>query len=128
MNKKSQENSLIKVNENSIIYKIKQFFKKIFKPKEIVVPISETPKKQEEEKTITHNSSSNKFLESIKNIDDEHTLLLKLQKQYENGEILENNLTPKQVEDLCVLYETQIDDLKIKISNIKTQIIQYQNS
>ena len=55
-------------------------------------------------------------------------LLLKLQKQYESGEILENNLTPKQVEDLCALYETQIDDLKKKISNIQKQIIQYKNS
>lgn len=128
MDKKSQDNSLIKVNKNSIIYKIKLFFKKIFKPKEIFVPIKETPKKQEEEKTITQKPSSNAFLERIKNIDDEHTLLLKLQKQYENGEVLEDNLTPKQVDDLCALYETQIEELKKKISNIQKQIIQYQNS
>lgn len=126
MNKNTQEKSLIKVNENSIMYKIKQFFKNLFKRKNIE---NTTQIKEENinKNTNVENSSSNDFFKRIQTIDDENTLLLKLQQQYENGEIQEENLTPKQVNDLCNLYEKQIEELKGKIANVKSKIMEYKN-
>ena len=126
MNQNTKENSLIKVNENSIVYKIKQFFKNLFKTK-TKINNYEISKESIDKTNNIEDTSKNDFFKRIQTIDDENTLLLKLQKQYENGEVSEESLTPKQIDDLCNLYEKQIDDLKEKINNIKNQIIQYQN-
>ena len=93
MKENTDEKSLVKINENSIFYKIKQFFKKLFYKKETINNIT-----VETNKVILQNDNKkNKFMEEIKNIEDEETLLLKLQKKFRSGEIKEEELTEEQV-------------------------------
>ena len=85
MKENTDEKSLVKINENSIFYKIKQFFKKLFYKKETINNIT-----VETNKVILQNDNKkNKFMEEIKNIEDEENLLLKLQKKFRSGEIKE---------------------------------------
>ena len=108
MKENTDEKSLVKINENSIFYKIKQFFKKLFYKKETINNIT-----VETNKVILQNDNKkNKFMEEIKNIEDEETLLLKLQKKFRSGEIKEEELTEEQVKSLCELYDKQIANLR----------------
>lgn len=123
MKENTQEKSLVQVNENSIFYKIKSFFKNLFhKDTEIKSNIIA-------EKNISENvESENKksiFMESIKNIENEETKLLELQKQYRNGEIKEEDLTEEQVNSLCALYDNQIARLKKSNEIRKQRILDY---
>ena len=117
MKQNTQEKSLIAINENSIFYKIKKFFKNLFsKNKDVNIDYSSV-------KVPTMINDENKkksFVEEIKNIETEETKLLKLQKQYRNGEIKEEDLTEEQVSSLCKLYDTQIANLK-KSNEIRKQ-------
>lgn len=123
MKNNSNENSLIKVNENSIFYKIKNFFRNLFGKKESnITPIENQVLKTQD---ITNNKKDS-FRETITNIENDETKLLKLQKQFDNGEITEEELTQKQIEDLENLYNKQIEELqksnelrKEKIKNSK---------
>lgn len=112
----TDEKSLARVNENSIFYKIKRFFKNLFNKNNSAdnTIVEETAViKQDEDKR-------NQFMEQIRKIEDEETTLLKLQKQYRNGEIKEEDLTDEQVSSLCKLYDKQISNLK-KSNEIKKQ-------
>ena len=95
MKKNSQEKRLITVNENSIFYKIKTFFKNLFNPRKKV----ENVLRVEEAVNIKSENQNNidSFIESIRNIENEETKLLKLQQQYRRGEIKEETLTKEQV-------------------------------
>ena len=123
MKNNNNENSLIKVNENSIFYKIKNFFRNLFGKKENnITPIENQVLKTQE---ITNNKRDS-FRETVTNIENDETRLLKLQKQFDNGEITEEELTQKQIEDLENLYNKQIEELqksnelrKEKIKNSK---------
>ena len=123
MKNNNNENSLIKVNENSIFYKIKKFFRNLFGKKENnITPIENQVLKTQE---ITNNKRDS-FRETVTNIENDETRLLKLQKQFDNGEITEEELTQKQIEDLENLYNKQIEELqksnelrKEKIKNSK---------
>ncbi len=109
MKNDNNENSLIKVNENSIFYKIKNFFRNLFGKKENnITPIENQVLKTQE---ITNNKRDS-FKETVTNIENDETRLLKLQKQFDNGEITEEELTQKQIEDLENLYNKQIEELK----------------
>lgn len=114
----TQEKSLIPINENSIFYKIKKFFRKLFHKEELC----------DNSSTIEVNTSTeidnkrNAFIKSIKNIEDKQTKLLKLQKQYHSGEIKEENLTKEQINALCDLYKIQNSVLK-KSNELKKQKI-----
>ena len=103
MKENTDEKSLIKINENSIFYKIKQFFKGLFYKKE---PID-------------------KFMEEIKKIEDGETLLLKIQKKYRSGEIKEEELSDEQVNSLCALYDKQIANLKKSNEIRKQRLLEY---
>lgn len=120
MKENTDEKSLIKINENSIFYKIKQFFKNLFsknKPAVTDVPVTGNNRSNENKK--------NTLMEDIKKIEDEETFLLKLQKKYRSGEIKEEELTEEQVISLCKLYDRQIANLK-KSNEIKKQkILEY---
>ena len=75
MEKNTQEKSLVQVNENSIFYKIKRFFKNLFNKNadttDNYVAIENNKNSVESEnKKIS-------FMESIRNIEDEETKLLK---------------------------------------------------
>lgn len=116
MKKNTDEKSLVRVNENSIFYKIKNFFRNLFNKNNGAdnYIVEETAViKQDEEKR-------NQFMEQIRKIEDEETILLTLQKKYRNGEIKEEELTDEQVNSLCKLYDKQISNLK-KSNEIRKQ-------
>ncbi|MBR2744472.1 MAG: hypothetical protein IKE01_04165 [Clostridia bacterium] len=122
MKENTDEKSLLKVNENSIFYKIKQFFKNLFHKNEPAV--NDIPAeaniviKPDEDK-------KNTFMEEIKKIEDEETLLLKLQKKYRSGEIKEEDLTSEQVNSLCKLYDKQIANLRKSNEIRKQKLLEY---
>ena len=120
MKENTQDKSLVQVNENSIFYKIKQFFRSLFyRTNSNVESINVT------ETTTINNQESNKssFMEEIRNIENEETKLLKLQKQYRSGEIKEEELTEEQVNSLCALYDKQIENLRKSNENRKQKLL-----
>lgn len=122
MKEKTQEKLLMQANENSIFYKIKRFFRNLFHKEKIIVNTSLIEKEVE----IENKKSS--FIESIKNIEDEETKLLKLQKQYRSGEIKEEDLTQEQIKALCDLYDKQIDKLRKENKIIKQKLLEYKKT
>ena len=122
MKENTQEKSLVEVNENNIFYKIKNFFRNLFHRKEIVNNVTDFEIIDE---TIKKTEQKNAFMESIKNIENEETKLLKLQKQYRNGEIKEEELTEAQVNSLCTLYDKQIEKLKKSNQIRKQKLLEY---
>lgn len=122
MKENTQEKSLVEVNENNIFYKIKNFFRNLFHRKEIVNNVTDFKIIDE---TIKKTEQKNAFMESIKNIENEETKLLKLQKQYRNGEIKEEELTEAQVNSLCTLYDKQIEKLKKSNQIRKQKLLEY---
>lgn len=121
MNNNKQEKALIEVNENSIFYKIKNFFRNLFKKQKNINATSETFSND----NTGNDTQKKKFLEYIRNIENEETKLLKLQKQYRNGEIKESELTEIQYQSLCDLYDKQISNLKKSNEFRKQKILQY---
>jgi len=123
MKENTQEKSLVQVNENSIFYKIKSFFRNLFHRKQVVneVNIIENNIEEPTEKENTKNS----FMEAIRNIEDDETKLLKLQKQYRSGEIKEEELTEEQVNSLCSLYDRQIANLRKSNEMRKQKLLEY---
>ena len=123
MKKNSQEKRLITVNENSIFYKIKTFFKNLFNPRKKV----ENVLRVEEAVNIKSENQNNidSFIESIRNIENEETKLLKLQQQYRRGEIKEETLTKEQVNALCSLYDKQIENLRKSNEIRKQKLLEY---
>ena len=73
MKENTQEKWLIKINEKSIFYKIKRFFRSLFGKKEETINLVLNMEVKEE-----NNKSS--FLEDIRKIENEETRLLGLQK------------------------------------------------
>ncbi len=123
MKENTQEKSLVQVNEDSIFYKIKKFFRNLFH-KDVGIRSSVIA----EENVSSNAESENKksaFMESIRNIENEETKLLKLQKQYRSGEIKEEDLTEDQVNSLCKLYDKQIANLKKSNAMRKQKILDY---
>jgi len=124
MKENTQEKSLLKVNENSIFYKIKMFFKKIFNKNEIITDINLNIEEKDNDIAIKEDNKSS-FIASIKNIEDEETKLLKLQKQYRSGEIKGEDLTDEQIMQLCGLYDRQIENLKKSNEARKARLREY---
>lgn len=123
MNNNKQEKALIEINESSIFYKIKNFFRNLFKKQKVDNTVSETFSNNK----IENDTQKQNFLETIKNIENEETKLLKLQKQYRKGEIKEEDLTETQYKSLCDLYDRQISNLKKSNEIRKQKILQYRN-
>lgn len=124
MKENTQEKSLVQVNENSIFFKIKSFFRNLFhKDKEIEINIPiET---NSNDNIVKNENNKSEFIERLKTIEDEDTLLLKLQKQYRSGKIKEEDLTEEQKNSLCVLYDRQIADLRKSNEFRKNKLLQY---
>lgn len=120
MKENTQEKSLVQVNRNGIFNKIKMFFKNLFSKNNVIDNNCYTIEDEKNNENIKKS-----FMESIRNIEDEETKLLKLQKQYRNGEIKEEELTEEQVNSLCALYDKQIADLKKSNEFRKNRILQY---
>ena len=123
MKENTQEKSLIKVNENSIFYKIKNFFRNLFHKKEIINNVSDLA--EPFETTTEKNEQKNAFMESIRNIEDEETKLLKLQKQYRSGEIKGEELSEEQIKSLGKLYDKQIINLRKSNEIRKQKLLEY---
>lgn len=123
MKENTQEKSLVQVNENGMFYKIKRFFKNLFNKNKDTTDnyaiIEETNSSSENE------NKKSSFMEFIKNIEDEETLILKLQKQYRSGEIKEEELTEEQVDSLCALYDKQIANLRKSNEIRKQKLLEY---
>lgn len=110
MGKHLEEKSLITVNENSILNKIKSFFLRLFGKNNNIV--NEPQITLIDNNNVQSNKRKDAFMESIRNVEDEETKLLKLQKQFDNREIDTSQLSKKQIADLTALYKKQINDLE----------------
>lgn len=119
MRENTQEKSLVQVNEKSIFYKIKSFFRNLFNRNQVDNEIIENNIE------IAEENVKDSFIETIRNIENEETKLLKLQKQYRSGEIKEEDLTEEQVSSLCSLYDKQIANLKKSNENRKQKLLEY---
>ena len=119
----TQEKSLIVVNENSIFYKVKKFFRNLFHRNKTIENSIAIENDINDSTEIENNR--NTFIESIKNIEDEETKLLKLQKKYRDGEIKEKDLTQEQINSLCDLYDKQIENLKKSNEFRKNRLLKY---
>lgn len=110
MGKHLEEKSLIAVNENSLFYKIKSFFLKLFRGKKnalngfSIIPV--------EKNEIQSDKRKDDFIESIRNVENEQIKLLKLQEQFDNRKIEKSQLSKEQIADLTALYKKQINDLE----------------
>ena len=123
MKENTQDKSMIKIKENSIFYKIKNFFKSLFSKKE---SITDVPYLNElEEITIEKKEIKNDFMEYIGKIEDEETKLLKLQKQYRSGAIKGEELTKEQIIALGKLYDKQIAALSKSNEIEKKKLLEY---
>lgn len=111
------EKALLEVNKESMIEKIKRFFNKLFKKENI--------KKENEAKTFI---KKEEFIENIKKIEDDETILLKLQQKYRKGEIKGENLTEEQINLLCKLYDKQIVELRQTNEMRKKRIREYKKN
>ena len=120
MDRNNTEKSLIKVNKSNIFFKIKNLFNKIFKQKRYKDNIVE-----KNDYNLKENIKKEQFREYIKNIENEETRLIKLQKKYRNGEIKENQLTKIEIKSLCDLYDKQIEKLQKSNEFRKQRILQY---
>ena len=121
MEKYKEDKNLIKINENNIFYKIKKFFKKLFNLSD-KKQITNYQEENVKEAVSTQADKKNLFVEELKKVDDEETLLLKLQKKYRNGEIKEEELSKEQISSLCELYDKQISE-KRKSNRIRRKRI-----
>ena len=123
MKENTQDKMMVKVNENNIFYKIKNFFRKLFNKAsnnaDESIDIKET--------TTISNAEINKnsFMEDIKNIENEETKLIQLQQKYRSGEIKEEELTKDQVNALCALYDKQIENLRKSNEIRKQKLLEY---
>jgi len=123
MKENTQEKSLVQVNENSIFYKIKRFFKNLFNKNTAVVDNYATIEETKNE--VENENKKSAFMEEIRNIENEETKLLKLQKQYRSGEIKEEEMTKEQVKSLCDLYDKQIAELRKSNEIRKQRLLEY---
>lgn len=121
MKENTQEKSLVQVNKNGILYKIKKFFKNLFNKN----TTNNYNIIEETESLVASENKKNFFMESIKNIEDEETKLLKLLKKYRSGEIKEEELTEEQVKSLCELYDKQIANLRKSNEIRKQKLLEY---
>lgn len=123
MKKNLQEKSLITVDENSIFYKIKRFFKNLFSQRknvENVLKVEETVNAKSK-----NEDNRNAFMESIRITENEETKLLKLQRKYRAGELKEEELTNEQLNSLCALYDKQIENLRKSNAIRKQRLLEY---
>ena len=113
----------LKINKNNIFYKIKSFFKNLFyKDRKIEDNVQiETISNDNIEK---NENSKSAFIENIKIIEDENTLLLK---RYIRGEIKKEDLTEEQKKSLYTLYHKQINNFKKSNEIRKNKLLQYKN-
>ena len=101
--------------KESLLSKIKHFFRNLFTKKEI--------KQDNIENKTTHNIISNNFKENIEIKQDEETMkIIDLQKEYKAGNIKEEDMTDDEHKKLIELYKKQNEELIEKINAKKYNI------
>lgn len=123
MEKRIKEKSLINVNEKNIFYKIKVFFVKLFKGNDIAIYTPEIKNVKSSDANYNAKLKDN-FIETLRNVEDEETRLLKLQRQYENSEINTKQLSKEQLVALKEQYKKQISELEKSNENRKRKILE----
>ena len=123
MKENTQEKSLVQVNENSVFYKIKNFFKRLFNRNKTVKNVVNSIENTENIGQSTE--KKNQFIESIKKVEDEETKLLKIQKQYRTGNLKAEELSKEQIMSLGNLYDTQIANLRKSNQIRKQKLLNY---
>ena len=122
MKDNTQEKDLIERNEDNIFGKIKSFFKNLFKKDKVEVNnVVDDNLEMEMEK-------SGVFRNSLKDIETDDDNVFELQRRYQQGEISDNELTQKQINDLCRLYDIQIADLKKTIAAKEQILVNYKKN
>lgn len=120
--KKEIDSNMITKNKENVFFRLKMFLINLFNKKEI------------SENNLNINTSAeikkekNSFKDSIMQIDNNETKLLKLQRKYRNAEIKEEDLTKNQVILLCNLYDKQISDLRKSNEYRLQKISQYKKN
>lgn len=102
----NNSNLPMKRNE-SIFYKIKEWFRKLFNKDEIIE--EQTENNNEEEKTTERST----FVNSIKF--ESKDVILALQRKLRNQEIEIDDLTDKELYEMVQLYGEQIEEKKNKV-------------
>lgn len=96
------------ISTNGIMYKIKSFFKNLFKKKEQEVQVDKVEEKGEEVKSA--------FEESIVvKKDEERERILELQKRFREGKLNPEDVTEEDIDKLTELYNEQIEELNKQI-------------
>lgn len=126
MEKHLDEKSLMVVKEKSIFYRIKSFFLKLFRKNAITE--NQTQITNEENYEVQSNKQKDSFVEYIRNIENEETKLLKLQKQYDNRLIETNDLSKDQIKELINLYKKQISELRKSNEIRKEKLLLYRKN
>ena len=111
----------LKINKNNIFYKIKSFFKNLFY-KDRKIENNVQIETISNDNIAKNENSKSAFIENIKIIEDENTLLLK---RYIRGEIKKEDLTEEQKKSLYTLYHKQINNFKKSNEIRKNKLLQY---
>lgn len=104
------------ITTNGFMYKIKMFFKKLFGTKK--------EEKLEVKEIISNQDNSFKEEISVKETSEEKKII-ELQEKYKNGEIKAKDMSHDDVKEVLKLYDSQINELKDKISYNKRMTEKY---
>lgn len=126
MNNMTKNNSLIEISNNSIFFRIKNFFMNLFRKNKVVEIQQGNIIMEEHQEVVIQPKRS--LMEDIKGISSEEMTLLELQRKYKLGEITEEEMTTEQVQALCDLYDQQNEKLRRSNEYRKQKIMEYRAS
>jgi len=112
------ENKLVKVDKDSFIYKIKQFFSKWFYKKT-------SDNINSDGKSVEHIVNKD-FSKGIRNVELDE--ILELQKAYRNNKLNVQDLSSEQVIAICKVYDKQIAELKRQNKIKAKKIVKYREN
>ncbi|MDD4066838.1 MAG: hypothetical protein PHH22_02560 [Clostridia bacterium] len=112
------DNKLLPVNENSVWYKIRKFFKDLFGQKYKNIDMTQENK---DEDLIKQD-----FINSLKHDEKKNAIKL-LKEKYECGEIALEDMKMEDLKAINSMYDSQIDSLIKDITETKKKILLYNN-
>lgn len=113
MNRDTYENSLVEL-DNSILGKVKLFFRKLFNPKSTEYSYNQP---------TTERQQTN-FMNDIKIPEKKQNLRLEcMRRDLESGKIIEEDLCEQELQELREWYMQQIQEKKASIENYKNRIL-----
>ena len=117
-----EEKALTKTN-NSIIQRVRNFFKNLFKKKDIDIYEEYIDLGQDvAEDNTTAKKAMDDFNERIKVTETKDMRLENLLTKYRSGGINEEDLTKEEVIELCKLYDKKIDKLRGEVRKKKIEL------